>query len=706
MKGIGAVQTTFEEYGEGSSPAALTGRVIAGRYRIIRSLGQGGMASVYLAEDLVLGKSEVAIKILKSRVNDHRQSEIVERFIREVQLTHRINHKHVVRTFDFGRDGSTLFYTMEYLPGVALDRIISAGGLDVATVTRFAGQLLKGLAAIHSVGVVHRDLKPANIILSGSGNLTITDFGVARSNAAQRTALATEVLGTLAYVSPEVVQGEVATRASDYYALGVILYEMLVGQPPFHSDNPAQIILAKLEEQPALVTSVRADAPRWLVTVIHDLLSRDPLVRGVAIQELARRCSVENSVKEGWEGGVAELRRDISEPALERRGVLATTGAWVRQVRAGVVSLLLVVLCGMAAIPFRSSSIGIKLEEEQLDNLFAMRGARIPHPDVMVVAIDEQSYSHAGVALTQPWPRALHARLLHILADAGVKRVVFDVLFTEADESSSTDSQLAQAMTRVPTVVGAALGLAQKATANGAFLLEELLKPANMFERESVGIGVVGLPERRGRVRNFFSTRSSVFPNVSSLSEMAVLADRGSREQPGRADLINFYGPAKTIPTVSYDMVLDNPDRAMLRRIFEGKIVFVGLSLKSRTGPSQRDAFVTPFDSSTYGTEIHATIASNLLQNSWLRQPPQAVQLVAVVCVATAIALAIVLASGGPALLVLALLVLVTMGTQYVLFLFDMYLAISSGLLWGALSGILVRVAVVPGAERSRWRRR
>jgi hypothetical protein len=256
-------------------------------------------------------------------------------------------------------------------------------------------------------------------------------------------------------------------------------------------------------------------------------------------------------------------------------------------------------------------------------------------------------------------------------------------------------------MTRVPTVLGAALGFSHKATINGAFLLEELLQPDLIFERESVGIGVVGLPQKFGRVRNFFEPRSEVFPQLSSLAEMAVLLDRSSSKRPRRGDLMNFYGSSKTIPTVSYEMVIKNHDPKMLRRIFEGKIVFVGLGLRSSTGPSQRDAFITPFDELTYGTELHATAASNLLQNAWIRQLPLWAQDVSTAMIAGLIALVLVFGSGVEALLVLAALIFSVCSIQYLLFASNLYVPILSGLIWGVCAGILIRVVVVPGGERS-----
>jgi serine/threonine protein kinase len=682
-----------------SRPLYAAGATIAGRYKIVRSLGQGGMASVYLAEDLVLGKAEVAIKVLKGHAKDKERAELTERFIREVQLTHRINHQHVVRTFDFGRDGETVYYTMEYLPGHTLEQLIRPGGCEVNLLLRYAAQIVRGLAAIHSVGVIHRDLKPANIIVSDTGTLKITDFGVARSSSSQATMASSQVLGTIAYISPELLQGTAATKAADYYALGVILYELLAGQTPFNEDNPARMMLRKLQEDAPSVLELRPDTPTWLAEVIEGLLSRDLYEREQASQRLASAIATLPGVVptvDKMRGGQDATLHMPSASSLHATKRLAR--GWGNTV---AIRALFIVLCALIAIPIRSTDTWSKIEADHLDALFRLRGQRSPHPDIAVVAIDEQSYSQLKVPLTAPWPRSLHAQLLNALADAGAKRVVFDVLFTGADPDTSADQELSHSMTRVSTVLGAALGFTHKATINGAFLLEELLQPDPIFERESVGIGIVGLPQKFGRVRNFFESRSEVFPQLSSLAEMAVMLDRSTLARPGRRDLINFYGPAKTIPTVSYEMVLRNSDPQLLREIFDSKIVFVGLGLRSSTGPSQRDAFMTPFDELTYGTELHATAASNLLQNDWIRQPPVWVQDISTAVVAGLIAATLVFGAGIEAVLLLAGLIFLSAAIQYLLFAFSIFVPIASGLLWGMCAGILIRVVVVPVGERS-----
>ena len=227
------------------------------------------MASVYLAEDVVLEEAEVAIKILSDlgeAMPEHRA-----RFLQEVKLTRKIQHQNVVRTFDYGQDGDLSFYSMEYLRGVPLSELMARGTPDFQTCLSIATQLMRGVVAIHGVGVIHRDLKPSNIIVGEAGLVTITDFGIARGESSSVTLNPSQVLGTIAYIAPEVLSGNRASRAVDFYALGVVLYELLTGYLPFDEESPARLILQKVEQEPISISVHRGDLPEWLegVTDFH-----------------------------------------------------------------------------------------------------------------------------------------------------------------------------------------------------------------------------------------------------------------------------------------------------------------------------------------------------------------------------------------------------------------------------------------------------
>jgi serine/threonine protein kinase len=670
-------------------------KVIAGRYRLTRALGRGGMGTVFLAEDLVLQESRVAIKILSRGGPEDRGS--INSFIREVRLTHKIQHENVVRTFDFGQDGDSVFYTMEYLPGESLDVIIRNGGLPCHIVSDLARQLLCGLAAVHRVGVVHRDLKPSNVIVSSDGVLKITDFGIARSSAAPTTMFASDVFGTLRYVAPEVLLGKTATEAVDFYALGVILFELLAGRLPFKEDNPAQLLLAKIEDQAPSIRDLRPDLPAWLIAGVDGLLDRDPILRIKEVNALSSCLDVDSLfISSSVDSLISRVFSGFSPDALSRR---------IKSNGLSLVHCFIVLLSALFVLPLSHTDTFQRLEAHHADVLFRLRGSVAPNPGVVVVSMDEQSYQRLGVPLTAPWPRAIHAKLLNALADAGAKRVVFDVIFADADRDNQDDRDFAEAMKRVPTVLGAALGVSQRATINGAFLLEELLQPAEMFEAESVGVGVVGLPQSLGRVREFPHAVSQVFPSVNTLSEISVAVDRIENKAVPVGSLINFYGPGRTIPTIPYELVLSNRDNELAGSLFQGKVVFVGLGLRGSTGASQRDAFITPYDQQTFGAELHATAASNLLNHDWIRQPVPVARDMITFGVALIIALILTGLNGVRALVALSGAVITIAALQFSLFISGVLVPSVVGCAWAFVSGLLLRTALIQPTLRLRRRR-
>jgi len=510
---------------------------------------------------------------------------------------------------------------------------------------------------------------------------------------------ASDVFGTLRYVAPEILQGDSADRAADFYALGVVLFELLTGRGPFAEENPARLILDKIEQQAPSVQTFRTDLPAWLVQGVEGLLERQPEPRMIAVHSFAAALDAHAPPQLT---GVERLL-SVAVGDDRRARVSKDTKSYLRpNVQLSAIQFLWVLLGALFALPIASTDMLSEIEVSYADSLFRLRGPVPSHPGLVVVSMDEQSYARLGVPLTAPWPRELHRTLLTTLAEAGAKRVVFDIIFANADRDNHDDRALAEEMKRVPTVLGAALGVAQRATMNGSFLLEELLQPAEIFEIESVGVGVVGLPQRFGRVREFPRIHSEVFPSVNSLAEIAVALDLGHNTKPQAGALLNFYGPSKSIPTIPYEMVVSHEQTELLNDLFRDKIVFVGLGLRSSTGASQRDAFVTPYDQQTYGAELHATAASNLLQRDWIEQPSARLQALVTFMCAGGLSLILVTLTGMTAILVLAGAVVAVAATQFLLFLAGWFVPVVSGILWGVFCGLLLRLVVVQPQFRTR----
>lgn len=262
-----------------------TGSTLSGRYVLDSFLGSGGMGSVYLCRDTLLEDKVVAIKVLHQEFS--RDAELTRRFLREVNMMHSVNHPNVVRTFDAGVENGVFYFTMEYVEGLLLDEYLEAAGRDYVLLGRIIAQICKGLEAIHGQKIVHRDLKPGNILVSESGFVKITDFGVARPISSGNTTHR-EIMGSLDYIPPEVFQGHEIKPASDFYSLGVILYGIVTGAFPFEADDPMAIVWKHVHEEAIPPRELSDDVPQWLDSLIIRLLSKDPNDRPQTAREIIR----------------------------------------------------------------------------------------------------------------------------------------------------------------------------------------------------------------------------------------------------------------------------------------------------------------------------------------------------------------------------------------------------------------------------------
>jgi serine/threonine protein kinase len=226
----------------------LIDRVFDGRYRVVRKLGTGGMANVYLAEDQELGR-RVAIKMLDDR---HAQDEqFVERFRREAKNAAGLSHPNIVSIYDRGEAEGTYYIAMEYLEGHTLkELILSRGPTPIPVAIDYTRQILGALFFAHRNGIVHRDIKPHNVVVGPDGRLKVTDFGIARSGGTSQMTEAGSIIGTAQYLSPEQARGAPVDQRSDIYSVGIVLYEMLTGPVPFTGDTPLEIAMNHLAATP------------------------------------------------------------------------------------------------------------------------------------------------------------------------------------------------------------------------------------------------------------------------------------------------------------------------------------------------------------------------------------------------------------------------------------------------------------------------
>ena len=250
------------------------GQIIKDRYKILELLGEGGMAFVYKAEDRQL-KRMVAIKTLKP--NYVQQETFVERFKREAQTVANLNHPNIVQIFDWGIEDEP-FFVMEYIEGNTLTSIIAKKKtISIGDILFIGAQVSDGLQAAHNRGLVHRDIKPGNIMITPSGKVKVTDFGIVSiQNEDSDITKTGSILGTASYISPEQAQGKPVSVESDLYSLGTVMYELIAGRPPFEGETPIATATKHLTEKPKKLSVYRKDIPKGLENAVLKLLHKYP----------------------------------------------------------------------------------------------------------------------------------------------------------------------------------------------------------------------------------------------------------------------------------------------------------------------------------------------------------------------------------------------------------------------------------------------
>ncbi|MHB8490857.1 MAG: Stk1 family PASTA domain-containing Ser/Thr kinase [Solirubrobacteraceae bacterium] len=251
----------------------LDGTLIDGRYKVGSRIGSGGMADVYLAKDELLSRN-VAVKVLQRRFVE--DEEFVERFRREASAAAGLSHPNIVAIYDRGSWNGTYYIAMEYLPGRTLKAVVrEQGPVDPDTAIDIAVQILHAASFAHRHGVVHRDIKPHNVLLGEEGRATVTDFGIARAGASDMTHTGS-IMGTAQYLSPEQAQGHPVSAASDIYAVGILLYELLTGSVPFEGESAVAIALQHLSATPSPPSAAGVAVPSALDAIVLRALAKKP----------------------------------------------------------------------------------------------------------------------------------------------------------------------------------------------------------------------------------------------------------------------------------------------------------------------------------------------------------------------------------------------------------------------------------------------
>lgn len=241
-------------------------KIIAERYELLELIGQGGMADVYLAQDIILNRT-IAIKILRTSLA--KDPIYVTRFQREASAAAALSHKNIVEIYDVGEDEDKYYIVMEYVPGMTLkELILKRGAVHVVEAIDIMKQVISGISKAHQLGIIHRDLKPQNILVTDSGVAKIADFGIASMQSLAQVTQTDVIMGSLHYLAPELARGEKATAQSDVYALGIVFYELLRGEVPFNGESPVNIALKHMQEDLPSLLEFNPSIPQSVENIV------------------------------------------------------------------------------------------------------------------------------------------------------------------------------------------------------------------------------------------------------------------------------------------------------------------------------------------------------------------------------------------------------------------------------------------------------
>ena len=266
------------------SSVIVKGQRINGRYEIIRSIGEGGMANVYLAYDTILNRN-VAVKLLRGDLaNDEK---FVKRFQREAIAASSLNHPNIVEMYDVGVDEENYFIVMEYIDGITLKSLIKKrGALTVRETIDIMLQITSAIACAHDSYIIHRDIKPQNVMILDDGVAKITDFGIAMAMKATELTQTNTVMGSVHYLPPEQANGKGSTVKSDIYSLGIMMYEMLIGKVPFKGENAVEIAMKQINEPIPSVCKINPEIPQSVENIILKATAKNPKNRYEFVNEM------------------------------------------------------------------------------------------------------------------------------------------------------------------------------------------------------------------------------------------------------------------------------------------------------------------------------------------------------------------------------------------------------------------------------------
>jgi serine/threonine-protein kinase len=330
--------------------SAMIGTVLSGRYRLEAKLGSGGMSTVYLARDQTLDR-QVAVKVMHREMSE--QADQLERFRQEARAVAKLSHPNVVSVIDAGEDGGHPYIVFEYVEGETLkQRIGRNGALDPQEAIAYAIEIARGLSVAHARNLVHRDIKPQNVLIDAEGRAKLTDFGISRQLEQDGMTATGRVLGTTDYVAPEQAMGRKCDPRTDIYSLGVVLYEMLVGQVPFSADSQVGVAMKHVNEELPDVQRRRPEVSAAVALVVERAAAKDPGQRYQQVGEMIDDLSTALEVEAARAGSTTGEATSVLEAVPPPKRKLSGRARWSW---AAILTLLLVAGGALLAVQLISS---------------------------------------------------------------------------------------------------------------------------------------------------------------------------------------------------------------------------------------------------------------------------------------------------------------------------------------------------------------
>lgn len=322
----------------------MLGKTLDNRYELVEFIGKGGMALVYRAIDHRTGHS-VAVKILRPEFNQ--DEEFLERFEREATTASRMSHHNIVNLLDVGQDGEFRYLVMEYVRGRTLKDVIQQkGALPPAVAAQIGIRILSALQHAHKNGIIHRDIKPQNILVHSDGLIKVADFGIARVAGSNTISHSDSVMGSVYYFSPEQAQGKDVTFASDLYSVGVVLYEMMTGQPPFDGETPVAIALQHISGKARPMSEINPAVPPAMERVVAKAMEKRPEDRYQSALEMAQDLQRALQEPDGtWLGRLPDKKQAVAQ-ATGRHQALRARRKKLLMAVTGIVALLMLIVFG------------------------------------------------------------------------------------------------------------------------------------------------------------------------------------------------------------------------------------------------------------------------------------------------------------------------------------------------------------------------